>query len=49
MANSVKKGTLVRGEDMEVEIHMKRPCKHEWLYKSLLSPICFADDRTVVL
>ena len=49
MTNSVKKGTLVRSEATEVAIHMERPCKQEWLNKSLISPICCADDRTVVL
>ena len=49
MANSVKKDTLVRSEATEVAIHMKRPCKHEWLNKSLISPICCADERMVVL
>jgi len=49
MATSVKKGTIVRSEAKEVAIHVKRPCKHEWLNKSLISPIFCADDRTVVM
>jgi hypothetical protein len=47
MLNRVQKGTLVRSEATEVANHVKGPCKHEWLNKSLISPICCADDRTL--
>jgi hypothetical protein len=47
MVNSQNKGETVHSEARELINHVNLQCKQEAVEKSLILPICHADERTV--